>query len=74
MTPSLKAAQAELSRRLDRIDSMHAQALAALSDDHTWRDIDEIEIDRCAMARDAHNDFKAAEAEWLAYLATNPDD
>lgn len=74
MTPSLKAARAELSRRLDRIDSMHAQALASLPADHTWRDIDELEIDRCAMALDAHADFKTAEAEWNAYVVAHGDD
>jgi hypothetical protein len=74
MTPSLKAAQTELRRRLGRIDNMHAQALANLPDGHTWHDIDLLEIERCEMALEAHEDFKAAEAEWNAYVLAHGND
>ena len=74
MTPSLKAAQTELKRRLDRIDSMHARALAGLPDGHTWADIDQLEIERCEMALEAHKDFKIAEAEWEAFVAQDNED
>ena len=74
MTPSLKAAQIELRRRLERIDDMHARALASLPNGHTWSDIDKLEIERCNMALEAHQDFKLAEAEWDAYVAAHADD
>ena len=74
MTPSLKTAQAELSRRLGRIDAWHNRQLDALPAGHTWRDIDELEIERCNRTLDAHADFKAAEAEWNAYLVAHGND
>ena len=74
MTPSLKTAQQELSRCLGRIDEWHNRQLNALPAGHTWRDIDELEIERCNRALEAHSAFKAAEAEWLAYVAAHGDD
>ena len=38
MTPSLKAARAELKQALDAADEAHRQAIRALPDDHTWRE------------------------------------
>ena len=75
MTPSLKkTAQAELKRRLTRIDDMYDRACANLPDGHTWRDIDLLETERCKMAIEAHEDFKASEAEWDAYVLAHADD
>lgn len=74
MTPSLKAAQAELRRRLERIDAMHARAVASLPDGHGWADIDRLECERCDMAIEAHEDFKAAKAEWDAYVLARGDE
>ena len=71
--PSLKATQAELRRRLERIDDKHARALANLPDGHTWRDVDALECERCDMAFEAHADFKTAEAGWNAYVASQAD-
>jgi hypothetical protein len=68
MTPSLKAAQAELRRRLERIDDMHARAVANLPNGHTWSDVDALEIERCDMAKEAHEDFKAAKDAWDAAM------
>jgi hypothetical protein len=73
-TPSLKAAQDELRRRLERIDDMHARAVANLPNGHTWRDLDALEIERCDMALEAHEDFMTAKAEWDAYVAAHADD
>ena len=74
MTPSLERARAELRRRLGRIDNMHAQAIASLPDGHTWHDVDLLEIERCEMVVEAHEDFKAAKAEWNAYVFAHGDD
>lgn len=74
MIPSLKRAQEELRRRLERIDDKHAHAVASLPDGHNWRDIDQLECERCDMALEAHNDFKEAQAEWDAYIAAHGDE
>ena len=68
-TPSLKAAQDRLRRTLEDIDDAHTRAVAALPAGHSWRDIDELEIKRCDAAVHAHQTFKAAKAEWDAYVA-----
>jgi hypothetical protein len=71
--PSLKTAQAELRRRLERIDDIHTRAIANLPDGHSWSDIDRLEIERCDMALEAHANFKAAQAAWDAYVLAHSD-
>ena len=73
-TPSLKAAQDRLRRTLEGIDDAHTRAIDALPANHSWRDLDELEIKRCDAAIHAHQAFKAAKAEWDAYVATHGDD
>lgn len=73
MIPSLKRAEAELRRRLERIDDMHSRAVANLGDGHTWHDIDKLEIERCEMVIEAHDDFRAAKADWDAFIAAHTD-
>ena len=73
-TPSLKAAQDRLRRTLEGIDDAHTRAVATLPADHSWADIDRLEIKRCDAAIHAHQAFKAAKAEWDAYVAAHADD
>jgi hypothetical protein len=73
-TPSLKAAQDRLRRTLEGIDDAHTLAVAALLAGHSWRDIDELEIKRCDAAIHAHQAFKAAKAEWNAFVAAHGDE
>jgi hypothetical protein len=73
-TPPLKAAQDRLRRTLEGIDDAHTRAVANLPADHSWRDIDELEIKRCDTAIQAHQAFKAARAEWDTLVAAHADD
>ena len=73
-TPSLKAAQDRLRRTLEGIDDAHTRAVTTLPADHSWADIDRLEIKRCGAAIHAHQAFKAAKAEWDAYVAAHADD
>jgi hypothetical protein len=73
-TPSLKAAQDRLHRTLEGIDDAHTRAIANLPAGHIWTDIDRLEIKRRDAAIHAHQAFKAAKAEWDAYVAAHADD
>jgi hypothetical protein len=71
--PSLKAARARLSTALATADDWHTDALGALPDGHSWRDVDLLDI-RSARHRAAHDTFEAAQREFEQYCIDHPNE
>ncbi len=57
-------ADAELKAALQDADAWYDEALAALPRDHTWRDVDQLAVERCRRAGAAREAHKLAEAEF----------
>ncbi len=59
-----RKADAELKVALQAADDWYDESLAALPHGHTWRDVDQLAVERCKRAGAAYEAHRRAEIEF----------
>jgi hypothetical protein len=67
---SIRAAQRTLDDAICAAADWHMEALHALPDGHTWRDVDLLSLEHSARCKAAYDAYEVARAEWDAYVAS----
>jgi hypothetical protein len=69
MSASLRAAHIALAAALNAADAWHTEALAALPDGHTWRDVDLLSIEKSKRHMTAYGAYDVVAAEFDRLVA-----